>query len=262
MKTDRKPRSTMRKAPLMASLTLACALMTGNAGAGIPVTDVGNMPNHIITQISSYLSQLEDIGEYAKEAERWSEKMREFQNALAKLDSMLSGNTMLFANQNMQKRPESYGMEHACPNPKGGSGFSLTSLFTALAPDFNKDLLTEQQRVCANIVTLQNMKYNELVDMLANAKKRQDEIKQVVSNSSGGDENTQQSAVVATQKLIATSMSELQYSQSRIQAYDGMIASLSEDQKLLAKRALKGQASILGTIVSTAALKTALTIAD
>ena len=81
MKTDRKSR-TSRKAPFLTSLALACAFMAGNAGAGIPVTDVGNMPNHIITQIQSYLNQLntmtqkgQDYAQYAAEIKHMTQQL-------------------------------------------------------------------------------------------------------------------------------------------------------------------------------------------
>ena len=87
MKTDRKARSS-RKTPFVASLALACTLAAGSAGAGIPVTDLGNMPNHIITQISSYTSQFQAYAEYGETLQRWQRTAQEYSDALTQLGNI------------------------------------------------------------------------------------------------------------------------------------------------------------------------------
>ena len=51
---------------------------------------------------------------------------------------------------------------------------------------------------------------------------------------------------------------DMQYSQSAMVAYDGLVASLRDDQQRLAKVALSGKPTTLGAITQGAALKSAL----
>lgn len=262
MKTDRKARSS-RKTPFAASLALACTLAAGSAGAGIPVTDVGNMPNHIITQISSYTSQFQALAEYGETLKRWEEELRQYQEALAQTTSMFTSAGLPMSLE-MRKRPENHQVAERCPSPDGSGGLpSLSDLFSAFVPNLDGDVYEEQQRVCVHIVTLQNKKYNELVDMLTESENRKREIERTIAAARADKtDGAQKAAQIKMQDLIGKSMAEMQYSQARVNAFDGMIATLNDDQVALANKAFKGSTSplagLIGSLVQGATLEIAL----
>ena len=66
--------------------------------------------------------------------------------------------------------------------------------------------------------------------------------------------------VAQTQKLMTQVLADAQYTETVIKTYEGMIKMVEEDQRQLAKRGMKGENSVIGTIVSTAALAGALEI--
>ena len=66
--------------------------------------------------------------------------------------------------------------------------------------------------------------------------------------------------VAQTEKLMTQVLADAQYTETVIRTYEGMIKMVEEDQRQLAKRGLKGENSTIGTIVSTAALATALEV--
>lgn len=239
-----------RKTTLLAAALLACGLVSGNAGA-----------QWIVHDPTTLLKQLQ---EYAEEAARWQAKLQQYQSTLTKL-----GNITQSAQLNMpltlNKRPESFGIDQRCPSPNGGplASFNPMSIIESFLPDLNGDVLTQQQVVCANIVVLENKKYNELVELVTLAEKRQQEINTMVQNAKGDNtEGTSNAANIEAQQLMAKSLTELQYSQARVAAYDGMIESLTQDMQALAKKGLQGGQNplqgLVGTIVQGATLEIAL----
>jgi hypothetical protein len=259
MKTNRKS-PTARKAPFLTSLALACAFMTGSAGAGIPVTDVGNMPNHIITQIQSYLNQLNT---YASKIQDATHQARDYQHMiqqLTQLDQMFQ-QALLSYTQNFQKRSEFEGVAERC---KGGSGSIVSDLVSSFGLNLNGDIVAQQKALCTYIVMLQNKKYNDQVDAMQKLlTETQRDItrqhQQIGSSRTNGAMDTNTAVSTAgIQQVLAN----YQQTQQRIQMYDSIISTLKEDQRQLARRALDGQSSIIGAMVSTAALATALELND
>lgn len=259
MKTDRKSR-TARKAPFLTSLALACALMTGNAGAGIPVTDVGNMPNHIITQIQSYLNQLNTYTSKIQDATHQARDYQHMIQQLTQLDQMFQ-QALLSYSQNFQKRNEFEGVTERC---KGGSGSLVSDLISSFGLNLNGDIVAQQKALCTYIVVLQNKKYNDQVDAMTTLlTETQRDItrqhQQIGSSNTNGKMDTNTAVSTAgIQQVLAN----YQQTQQRIQMYDSIIATLKEDQKQLARRALDGQSSMIGAMISTATLAAALEIND
>ncbi len=70
------------------------------------------------------------------------------------------------------------------------------------------------------------------------------------------------SNIGAAQSVMTQLQADAQYTETVIRTYEGMIKMVEEDQRQLAKRALKGESSMLGAMISTGALATALEIAD
>jgi hypothetical protein len=254
MKTDRQSRR-VRKAPFLTSLALGCALMTGSAGAGIPVTDVGNMPNHIITQIQSYLNQLntytQRIQDYQQYADMIINPGQAFQMA-----------QLSFGAAQFRKRNEMEGVSERCRG--SGSGSMIGELFTAVGLNPNGDIIAEQRRICTMIVVLENKKYNDSVDAMNKLlNDTQNEINtqanRLLSTSRQGDTQTLQANATNGLQTILTNH---QQTQERMKMYDDLINVLKESQKALAVRALKGESTPLSTMTNTLILAGALSVTD
>jgi hypothetical protein len=254
MKTDRQSRK-VRKAPFLTSLALGCALMTGSAGAGIPVTDVGNMPNHIITQIQSYLNQLNTYTQRAQDYKQYADMIinpgQAFQMA-----------QLSFGAAQFQKRNEMEGVSERCRG--SGSGSMIGELFTAVGLNPNGDIIAEQRRICTMIVVLENKKYNDSVDAMNKLlNDTQTEINtqanRLLSTNRQGDTQTLQANATNGLQTILTNH---QQTQERMKMYDDLINVLKESQKALAVRALKGESTPLSTMTNTLILAGALSLTD
>lgn len=258
MKTDRKSR-TSRKAPFLTSLALACAFMTGNAGAGIPVTDVGNMPNHIITQIQSYLNQINTLTQKGQDYAQYAKEVQHMTQQLTQLSQAFQMSSLSFGPQ-FQKRSEQEGVSERCQG--SGSGSIVGELFTTLGLDLGGDVVAQQRRLCTMIVVLENKKYNDSVESMNKLmNETQTEINrqstQIRSADTNGkmDTNLTNSTNGLQQILV-----NHQKTQDRMRMYDDLIGVLKESQKALATRALKGQSSALGTMINTGVLAGALSL--
>lgn len=259
MKTDRKSR-TARKAPFLTSLALACALTIGSAGAGIPVTDVGNATAHWTNSISTYISKIQDYAEYATEATREIDRIRNLATQATSL--MYSLQTLGMTNPTI--RSLDYGMQRCSPD---FSGFSLSDVFQLLAPSLTSSIPEQQRRICQQIVRLENEKYNEGVRMLQNLQQRTSEIRRLQNQLSGSDTSGKiDSNIGQGQAVISQTLADIQYSNAIIKVYESQIDSLKQDSRYLAEEALNGRKqglgeSLLSTAVQTGALCAALDVA-
>lgn len=260
MKTDRKSR-TARKAPFLTSLALACALMTGSAGAGIPVTDVGNMPNHIITQIQSYLNQLNTLTSKIQDAAQYAREIQHMTQQLTSLDQMFASMGLTFTSIDEKSASElNAAITQRC-NSSGG-GFNPLMFVTEML-NLNGDVIAQQKTKCVQIVSLQFMQYNEQVRMLKKLQRAQADIQRLNSQLASANTNGKMDSNIGTAQGIMTQLqADTQYTETVIRTYEGMIKMVEEDQRQLARQAFQGKSSILGTMISTATLAGALEIAD
>ena len=257
MKTDRKSRNN-RKAPLMASLALACAFAAGNAGAGIPVTDLGNMPNHIITQINSLLNQ---INTYTQKFQDYTQYAREIQHMTQQLTQLDQLFATLGLNMTQIEEKTATELNQAITDRCNGNSSIISDIFSTIGLDMNGDIAAQQKVKCTQIVNLQFKQFNEQVRMLKKLEDTQAKIKKIETQMAGSTANGAMDTNVAqTEKLMTQVLADAQYTETVIRTYEGMIKMVEEDQRQLAKRGLKGENSTIGTIVSTAALATALEI--
>jgi hypothetical protein len=259
MSTDRKSRPA-RKAPFLTSLALSCALTIGSAGATIPVADVGNAATHIINQISSYMTQIQAAVEYGTEATREIDRIRN----LATQASSLVYSLQTLGMTNPTIRSLNYGMERCSPD---FSGFSLSDIFSLIAPSLTSSIPEQQRRICQQIVRLENEKYNEGVRMLQNLQTRSGEISRLRSQlSSSTTSGAVDSNIGQGQTVISQTLADIQYSNAIIKVYESQIESLKQDSRYLAEQALHGKKqglgeSLLSTAVQTASLCAALDVA-
>lgn len=259
MKTDRKSR-TSRKAPFLTSLALACAFMAGNAGAGIPVTDVGNMPNHIITQIQSYLNQLNTLTQKGQDAAQYAAEIKHMTQQLTQLDQMFASMTLsMTAIEEKSPAELNQAIMQRCDD--GGS--IISDIFSSIGLNMNGDIVAQQKVKCTQIVNLQFKQFNEQVRMLKKLERTQTDIQRLTGQMGGANTNGKlDTNIAAAQGLMAQMSADAQYTETVIRSYEGMIKMVEEDQRQLAKRGMKGESGPIQTIVSTGALAAALAIND
>lgn len=257
MKTDRKSR-TSRKAPFLTSLALACAFMTGNAGAGIPVTDVGNMPNHIITQIQSYLNQLNTLTQKGQDYAQYAAHVKHMTQQLTDL-SMIFDSFQLKFTQDFKKKSLTDGMSDRCG---GGIGGAISDLMSSFSLSGDDDIIQQQKTICQRLVMLENQKYNDQVDYLnAIMNQMQADIDRARTQAQSSNTNGKMDSNLMLTTVNKSQMDrDFQLGQERAKAYDEMIETLEKQQKNLANIAMRGKTSVLGTIANTAILAAALKV--
>jgi hypothetical protein len=256
---------TARKTPLMATLALACAFVAGNAGAGIPVTDVGNMGTHIMNQIQAYMNQINTYTSKIQDATHQARDYQHMMQELTQLDQVFSQMKLSFGQQ-FYPVPESDGVADACP----GSGNLITDLVSNFGIDMNGDVVAQQRQLCMTIIVMQNKRYNDQVKaMNALLLETQQDITRQMNQISGSNTNGKMdtnatNATAGIQQILAN----YQQTEQRIKMYDTIITSLEIKQKRLSWRALQGSqdksmlASAAHAAISTAVLAGALAISE
>lgn len=246
-------KKTIRRLGLTASL-VAMLGMASSAHAQWIVND----PAH---QIQNIMTQLKDMAEkaakYAKDYAHYASVIQHYQQQLIKLQGMLSM-VQLPASVTIQKVDEnSYMVAEMC-HIEGG--FSLQSLGTAIGINPNGNIIDEQRRNCVTMQRMRNRKHNETVDYLTTTLgQMQAEVSQLntrrnMSNENGAVEANNNDALRQSVNIEAN----IQQWEARMAAYDGYIASIENTQQALARTALNGRKTTIGTVVKTVALKTAL----
>jgi hypothetical protein len=235
---------------LLGIAMMACMV---SAHATDDTIEVGpNLLQSILNQINTYAQRFQDYDEYAEQAARWQQTLAQYQQQLVKIQGMLSGYD-LPKSEKLEKVLENYLVKERCSQDGGGfsSEFKLNQ---------NANYLTEQQQICVNIRIIENRKYNSTVDYLVETAPKvmellkQAEAQRQSSNEQGNVQASTNDAVRINNELQAQG----QIWMVQMQAYDAYIASMTENQKMIVKSALKGEQNPLGTLAKTAALKAAL----
>lgn len=250
MKTALKPRSA-RKAPFAFGLALSCSLMAGSAGAQWVVTDPGNTLQAVMNQINTYMAKIQDATQYVKEVNHMRQQLTQL--------SQIFSSMALTMTAIEEKSPSE--LNEAILQRCGDGGSIISDIFSSVGLNLNGDIVAQQKVKCTQIVTLQFKQFNEQVRMLRKLEGTQADIKRLNTQMSGADTNGKMdSNIAAAQALMAQMSADAQYTETVIRTYEGMIKMVEEDQRQLAKRGMKGESGPIQTIVSTAALATALAI--
>ncbi len=259
MKTDQKSR-TSRKAPFLTSLALACAFMTGNAGAqGIPVIDKTNLVTNLKQEIQAYQTQLNTLIQKGQDYAQYAAEIKHMTQQLTQLSEAFQMSSLSFGPQ-FEKRSEQEGVSERCQG--SGSGSIVGELFTTLGLDLGGDVVAQQRRLCTMIVVLENKKYNDSVDSMNKLmNETQNEINRQSSQISSADTNGKMDTnLTNSTNGLQQILVNHQKTQDRMKMYDDLIGVIKESQKALAARALKGQSSPLGTMINTGVLAAALSL--
>lgn len=241
-------------------LAFAIAITAGLAGrdacAQVLVTDVAANETQT-TQLAKQVLQ------YEKQIQQYTTQLEQLRNMLTKIQSLGQGISLVpktlgpLSSDDTQKL-----VEQACPGaPTGGMVSGVISGLLGNANDM--PIAERQQLICKQITLLQVDEYNitaqalsELTTQASTIQKISDIINTI---SSMGESSSASSEVQGY-------MAQLSYAngtwQRQIDADEAMIATLQQQQGILAKVALKGSNTILGHVVNAVALKAAFTLND
>jgi hypothetical protein len=248
------------------SLAVAGALAAAFGAVSIARAQVAtvesgpNLIQSIMNQINTMTQQVQDYGEYAKEAKRWYDQYQHMQQQLIKLQG-LSSKIAPMSNQ-FARRAEDYGMVDRCPGSKGGLSLALLRQWAGI--DVQGEVGPQQLRICEYIVLAENAQYNETVDMLQRLRARSNEFGRVEDRRSsvGDSEGKLQANNNDVMRLAAGMQVELDYWEAMLTGYDSYIELLRSDQQRLAIAALNGPKGPWGTVIQGAVLKGALEAAE
>lgn len=244
---------------MAATLALGCGLFVGSSNAQWIVNDP-------MVNGTSIADMAQSWGEFIEQAHRWQRTVQEYQDALTTLTSVMDNPTGMLASftNDMTKVPNDYGDNLNCRKPPGSGDLSLSTLFNLLLPDANKNIASQQYSLCLQANHLRNMKYNEMVDMVAEAKKCSNDVNELIARAKTSQtEGNWRAAMLNGQVLIGRSQAQMEYMKARLDAYDTMIAKAEQTSNSLGEKAMNGGdpsliGSIAGTAVSAATLKAAL----
>ncbi|RDZ28738.1 hypothetical protein [Lysobacter silvisoli] len=247
----------------LAGVFLACSLTVGNGSAMGPVVEVGpNLIQSILNQINTYSQRFADTAEYAANVQRWLQQVQHFQQQLINMQSLLNNVGMPASNVWVKVDENSYMVAESCD--RGGGGISMSGLLNMVGLTPGGDVLAKQKEICANIRRARNKKYNYTVDFVQTVAPQMQSMLNSV-NTTRNSSNTQGNVanVDASSNQISNDLAlKFQIWQGQMQTYDVYIATMEETQRTLAYKAMSGEQTILGGLVKTAALKTALSVGN
>jgi hypothetical protein len=275
MATSQSPRrrrvTPLRVAVLAGALSLG-GVSTANAqfcyafwmfGAPCPVMESGGaLIANVKSQIDTLLRQIEALAEYGEKAARWIRILQQFQDMMNSINSMIS-TLGLPAGVALERVPENYMVAEKC-GVSGDIGSVLSSLMGEMVGfGMNDNTKRKQQELCVSIQRMQNRQFNEIVDYMKDSMGQLNTLRSQLASFRGtgtrtsGDMSGSIYEVEKTNGEIEQKMSEFQ---ARMTAYNTYIKSQKQVQATLAQTTLRGKPSIMGEVIKTAALKTALSV--
>lgn len=248
---------------MLAGATLSFALAAGNAnavlGVGDTVIEVGpSWLQHTLNQINTYTQSMQDYAEYGEQAMRWRSTLTHYQQQLISLQHAINSFGMP-KGLSMQRVPDDYGVAQRC-----GGGLSLANIVQKFIPSPRGNLIEQRKMICASIQVATNKKYNETIEF---TQKTLPELQLALSKTNQRRDSSKEEGVMQASQYDALSYAntfDTEYKgwQMRMQTYDSYIESMQVQQKQLTMQGLKGENNPLGTLVKTAALKTALEVGN
>lgn len=240
-----------------AAVFLGAILTAFGAGAQSVVND----PPHTIKTVLGWINtHKQDL----KQIQQWRDQLTHYQQQLVSASKLLDRSMTM--TMEFEERPLDYGMGDQCRAPGTGAGsmLSLASLWVRVAPDMDGDIQAQQYEICQRMVMTGNARFNEQVRMIDNIQQRDRELKAIAERGQavGSSQGRLESVKGELSQFAARATMDMQYSESVLVAYDGLLLSLAEDQQRLAQRALRGSGREgLDALVQGASLKAALTLA-
>ncbi|WP_140393492.1 hypothetical protein [Xanthomonas retroflexus] len=226
----------------LAALVLGCAAVLSTnpvSASGWPVFDFAGLMQAVEEWGLIDKQSGQDLAEYKKQYDRWQDTMKQYQQALVRIQAQMRS-IGLPEGQPLVKVDPKYMVAETC----GGSGmdFSLTGLLGAVGLTGDQDLKKRQQQICVNIRMMENRKYNESIDFLNDTVPSMEQaladiFKERTRNNDQGTVQGADSESLRTANDLAVATQKWE---GQMRSYDAYIEVLKVNQKLIGKTALKG----------------------
>ncbi|MFG6067804.1 hypothetical protein ACEU0B_000932 [Stenotrophomonas indicatrix] len=236
-KSGRGPRRSR-----FAALVLGCAAVLSInpvSASGWPVFDFAGLMQAVEEWGLIDKQSGQDLIEFGKQAKRWDDTMKQYQQALVQIQAQLRA-IGLPEGQPLVKVDPKYMVAETC----GGQGmdFSLSGLISTIGLSGDQDLKKRQQQICVNIRMMENRKYNESIDFLNETVPTMehalaDILKERQRNNNQGTVQGADSESLRTANDLAVATQKWE---GQMRSYDAYIEVLKVNQKLIGKTALKG----------------------
>lgn len=243
----------------LAALTLAVSMvLAAPAPATVPVVEVGlNTINSTLTELNTVTQQVQAAVEYGENKMRWLNTLENWRQRLAQYKQIIASPLLPKGVQLKEVEPDWNVYERCGINTR----FSLGGVLEAIGLDFGGDLAAQQKNICMTIQLLENQRYNDTVKVvdktMPDVRSMLMEIQKIRLRFTKEEGALQE---VAANSTLSTTFMDAEFKawDSKMKTYEQQIEALKRQQQLIAERALKGEKTMLGSAVKTAALKAAL----
>jgi hypothetical protein len=257
--------------PLLARLRVQAVLIVVLLGvlgkvaqAQVLVTDTAAIAANqegFESQLSQSMAQYTRQGlQYAKQLDQYQQQIQQYEQLLMTVKGL--GTVISLSQNGLKPITDPTGLvAQNCPSASGGS--IVASLVTSAASTIsgNTPITVAQQQICANITMLQIDQYNRTITILDQLDQYGDSLQKL--NKMANEVDTLGSTSGATTQaatLSATTAYAMEQWRAAVAGDEAIIQALSAQQSILAKEALKGSNSVVGTVVQAAALKAAFSV--
>jgi hypothetical protein len=241
------------------TLTLLGTL-AGAVHAQVLVTDstaISTTEEGFKSQLAQTVEQYTKQGlQYEKQLDQYKQQVQQYEQILTSIQNLATGGITLTSERLTPISDASNLIQQSCPGANGGGMLgNMTSIVTS---SFDNSITKNQQNICAQIVLAQVEKYNKTVKMINDTQQFGQELQQITASlskvSTQGDSNKVAANTGAHSEQLVWEMQEWQ---SQVKKDDAIIATLQQQQSLLAKVALNGSNTILGNVVQAGAFAAA-----
>lgn len=253
MKTNAK--QAYKKNLAVGVLALGCVMAAGSVNAQWVVTDPGHMAANIGQQIKT---SVERAAEFGKEMAEWKKQYDHFQQQLIKFQSFLDNPIALPTSEPWRELDKAQVVEQRCRQTGGGS--ILGNLMSRVGLNLDGDLSEQQMQICVNIESAKVEKFNYTVRFSRDTVPEMQRLLGQVQRQRGTSSDQGNVEGVDSESMRLANDLDIKYQmyQAQMAIYDAYIVAMVDKQNTLAKRGLKGQQTLIGSAISTAAMAGAL----
>lgn len=257
--TEVAMRSSLKPA-LTASILCAGLLSAGLVRAQVVVSDPILEAAQGTSNVTQGTQLAKQILQYEKQIQQYATQLEQLRNMLTKIESLGTGISLVPKTlEPLSSSDQDKLVDQACPGaPAGGV---VGSAISGLLGGSDQPLTERQNLICREIVMIQIDEYNitahalgSLTAQASTVQKLNDIINSISTFGESSSATSQAEQFMSQLKLAGDTW------QKQIEADEKMVATLRQQQGVLAKVALNGSNTLLGNVVQAVALKAAFTI--
>lgn len=234
------------------ALALCCSVAAGGVNAQWVVTD----PGHQIANIGQQVAvSAERAMEFTEQLAEWKKQYDHFQQQLIKFQTFLDNPIALPTAEPWSELNKQEVVEQRCRQPSGGGGM-LGSLMSGLGLDLDGNLSKQQMQICVNIESAKVDKFNYTVKFARDTVPEMQRLLGRVQSQRGTNSTQGNIAGVDSESRRLANDLDIKYQswQAQMHIYDAYIVAMMDKQNSLAKRALKGRETLIGSVFSTSVM--------